>query len=168
LAPRRQCSVVCCWSDPPPLHRSQAFQVGRGLRLRAPVGYQLGRSGIVHPARCANTSVPVRSLRRSAADRECPLIIAASSPACGPQLCPTRQSTHGALQMTSSVSGNVVGCSCFRILVVSCSAWSADVHGRMPPSRAVVTQLVTRLLRLRSDHLDTNYRRARRLDDLGS
>jgi len=44
---------------------------------------------------------------------------------------------------TSSVSGNVVGCSCFRILLMTCCVWSADVHGRMPPA-AVVTQLVTR------------------------
>jgi hypothetical protein len=40
--------------------------------------HQLGRSGIVHPARHANTSMLVRSLRRSVADRECPLIIVAS------------------------------------------------------------------------------------------
>ena len=46
--------------------------------------------------------------------------------------------------VTSSVSGNVVGCSCFRILLMRCGKWSADVHGRMPPPRAVVTRLVTR------------------------
>ncbi len=45
---------------------------------------------------------------------------------------------------TSSVSGNAIGRSCFRILAVSCGVWSADVHGSMPPSRTVVTQLVTR------------------------
>ena len=44
----------------------------------------------------------------------------------------------------ASVSGNVIGRSCFRILLMSCDAWSADVHRRTPPSRAVVTQLVTR------------------------
>lgn len=48
-----------------------------------------------------------------------------------------------ARRVTSSVSGNVVGCSCFRILFMSCDVWSAHVHGRMPPSRAVVTRLVT-------------------------
>jgi hypothetical protein len=47
--------------------------------------------------------------------------------------------------MTSSVSGNVIECSCFRILAVSCGVWSADVHGRMPQSRAVVTRLVTHI-----------------------
>ena len=47
--------------------------------------------------------------------------------------------------VTSSVSGNVVGRSCFRILGLSCGVWSADVHGRMSLSRAVVTYLVTRL-----------------------
>jgi hypothetical protein len=41
---------------------------------------QLGRSGIVYLARHADTSVPVRSLRRSVADRERPLIIVASGP----------------------------------------------------------------------------------------
>jgi hypothetical protein len=30
-----------------------------------------------------------------------------------------------------------VECSYFRIMVVSCGTWSADVHGRMLPSRAV-------------------------------
>jgi hypothetical protein len=45
----------------------------------------------------------------------------------------------------TSVSGNAIGRSCFRILTVNCDTWSADVHRRMPLSRAVVTQLVTRL-----------------------
>ncbi len=43
----------------------------------------------------------------------------------------------------ASVSGNFVGCSCFRILALSCGVWSVDVHGRISPSRAVVTRLVT-------------------------
>jgi hypothetical protein len=47
--------------------------------------------------------------------------------------------------VTSSVSGNVAGCSCFRIMTVSCGALSADVHGRMPLLRAVVTRLVTHI-----------------------
>ena len=34
------------------------------------------------------------------------------------------------------VSGNGVGRSCFRILSMSCEVWSADVHRRMPSSRA--------------------------------
>ncbi len=46
---------------------------------------------------------------------------------------------------TSSSSGNAIGRSYFRILGVNCGEWSADVHGRMSLSRAVVTQLVTRL-----------------------
>ena len=41
---------------------------------------QLGRSGILYPARRANTSALVRSLRRTASDRECPLIVAAPGP----------------------------------------------------------------------------------------
>jgi hypothetical protein len=47
--------------------------------------------------------------------------------------------------VTSSVSGNVVGCSCFRIMALSCGVLSADVHGRMPLVRAVVTRLVTHI-----------------------
>jgi hypothetical protein len=42
---------------------------------------------------------------------------------------------HG---QTSSVSGNVVGCFCFRTLLLSCGVSSADVHGRMSPSSAVL------------------------------
>ena len=41
---------------------------------------------------------------------------------------------------------NVVRRVCFRILFLSCVVWSADVHGRMPLSRAVVTRLVTHLV----------------------
>src|SRR5271169_30010 len=40
----------------------------------------------------------------------------------------------------SSVPWNVVECSCFRILIVSCGVWSANVHGRTPLWRAVVTR----------------------------
>jgi hypothetical protein len=43
------------------------------------------------------------------------------------------------------VSGNVVECSCFRILAVNSGALSTDVHGRMPLSRSVVTRLVTHI-----------------------
>ena len=35
--------------------------------------------------------------------------------------------------------------SCFRILTLSCDVWSADVHGRTPPSKAVLTRLVTHI-----------------------
>jgi hypothetical protein len=45
----------------------------------------------------------------------------------------------------ASALGNAVWCSCFRIVLMSCGVWSADVHGRLSPSRVVVTQLVTRL-----------------------
>ena len=51
---------------------------------------------------------------------------------------------QGRVPKIVSVSGNVVGCSCFRILLMRCGKRSADVHGRMPPPRAVVTRLVTR------------------------
>jgi hypothetical protein len=47
--------------------------------------------------------------------------------------------------VTSSVSGNAMGRSCFRILVLSCCAWSTLVHWCPSPSAAIVTQLVTRL-----------------------
>lgn len=69
MAPHRQCGVVCCWSDLPPRHCPQAFKVGRGLRLRAPVGYQLGRSEWWHPCHAAATLT-----RQSVArlNRECP------------------------------------------------------------------------------------------------
>ena len=46
--------------------------------------------------------------------------------------------------MTSSVSGNVIYCPCFRILRVAWDKWFVYVHERMLLSRAVVTQLVTR------------------------
>jgi hypothetical protein len=52
---------------------------------------------------------------------------------------------QGLLPVIVSVSGNVVGCSCFRILLMSCGVWSSDVHGRIPPWSAVVTRLVTHL-----------------------
>ena len=45
--------------------------------------------------------------------------------------------------MTSSVSGNDVYRSCFRIFVLSCWAWSVLVRWCPSPSAAVVTQLVT-------------------------
>lgn len=60
--------------------------------------------------------------------------------------------------VTSSVSGNVVECSCFRILAVNWNAWSADVHGRMPLSMAVVTQLVTRSRDLGARPADYDWR----------
>ena len=47
--------------------------------------------------------------------------------------------------MTSSVSGNDIGRSCFRILMMSCDLWSADVHGRTAPSKVVVTRVVTHI-----------------------
>ena len=42
-------------------------------------------------------------------------------------------------------SGNVVRRACFRILFLSCDVWSADVHGTMSLSRAIVTRSVTHL-----------------------
>ena len=81
MAPHRQRSVVCCWSDPSPRHHLQASsQVGCGLRLRAPVSYQLGRSVLVSLARPAETYALVTHVRRSAVTRECPSIIVASGP----------------------------------------------------------------------------------------
>jgi hypothetical protein len=80
LAPHRQCNVLRCWSDPSPRHHLQASQVGRGLRLRAPVSYQLGRSVLVSLARPAGTCALVTHVRRSAVNRECPPIIVASDP----------------------------------------------------------------------------------------
>ena len=47
--------------------------------------------------------------------------------------------------LISSVSGNDIGRSCFRILTLSCDVWSADVRGCTPPSKAVVTRLVTHI-----------------------
>lgn len=47
--------------------------------------------------------------------------------------------------LTSSVSlGNVVGCSCFRIMAMSWRKRSAHVRWRPSPSAAIVTQLVAR------------------------
>jgi hypothetical protein len=45
--------------------------------------------------------------------------------------------------VTSSVPGKVIRRACFRILLLSCDVWSADVHECMLLSRAVVTRLVT-------------------------
>jgi hypothetical protein len=70
-----------CWSDPSPRHHLQASQVGCGLRLRAPVSYQLGRSVLVSLARPAGTYALVTHVRRSVVNRECPPIIVASGPA---------------------------------------------------------------------------------------
>jgi hypothetical protein len=56
----------------------------------------------------------------------------------------SRLKRQARLDTTSSLSGNIAGCSSFRILLTSCGVWSADVHRRGPPSRAVVTRLVTR------------------------
>src|SRR5215469_8762389 len=47
-------------------------------------------------------------------------------------------------RQTSSLSGNALGRSCFRILSLNCAVWSADVHGRRLRWRVVDTQLVTR------------------------
>jgi hypothetical protein len=41
------------------------------------------------------------------------------------------------------VSENIVGRSCFRHSAHELRHISADVHGRMPPSRVIVTHLVT-------------------------
>jgi hypothetical protein len=46
--------------------------------------------------------------------------------------------------VTSSVSGNVLRRSCFRISVLSCCEWSTRVRWRPSLSAAIVTQLVTR------------------------
>ena len=59
----------------------------------------------------------------------------------GPQESRTGAATGGG--MTSSVSGNDVDCSCFRIFTLSCCAWSVLVRWRPPPWAAIVTQLVT-------------------------
>jgi hypothetical protein len=45
--------------------------------------------------------------------------------------------------VTSSVSGNDVYCTRFRIFTLSCCAWSVLVRWRPSPSAVVVTQLVT-------------------------
>ena len=45
--------------------------------------------------------------------------------------------------MTSSVSEKLVNRSCFRILSLNCDVSSADVHGRLSWSAAIVTHLVT-------------------------
>ena len=45
--------------------------------------------------------------------------------------------------LTSSVSGNAIYSSCFRIFTLSCCAWSVLVRWRPSPSAVVVTQLVT-------------------------
>jgi hypothetical protein len=58
------------------------------------------------------------------------------------------------------VSGNAIDRSCFHILAVNCGVWSADVHGRMPLSRTVVTQLVTHPRDPSLTPLDANYYRA--------
>jgi hypothetical protein len=47
--------------------------------------------------------------------------------------------------VSSSVSGNSIYLPCFRIMFLNCDVSSANVHGPLPPSRVVVTQLVTRL-----------------------
>ena len=44
--------------------------------------------------------------------------------------------------VTSSVSGNFVGRACFHILAMTCYEWSVCVHWRLPPSAAMVTQLL--------------------------
>ena len=49
--------------------------------------------------------------------------------------------------VTSSVSGNAIYHSCFRIFILSCDVSSACVHGRLSRSAAIVTQLVTQSLR---------------------
>ena len=68
------------------------------------------------------------------------------------EVCERRQMSYwitwwgtGFEPVTSSVSGNGIDRSCFRILLMSCGVWSADVHGRMSLSRTVVTRLVTHL-----------------------
>ncbi len=50
---------------------------------------------------------------------------------------------YGSGPVISSVSGNDVYCSCFRIFTLSCCAWSVLVRWRPSPWPAVVTQLVT-------------------------
>ena len=67
--------------------------------------------------------------------------------------------------VTSSVSGNAVFRPGFRILVMSCDVWSADVHRRTSLWGAVVTQLVTQptLPRPPTDVTATPLRRPSRL-----
>jgi hypothetical protein len=43
-------------------------------------------------------------------------------------------------------SGNVIYRLCFRIMMLNCDIWSADVRDCMSPSRAIVTHLVTQVL----------------------
>jgi hypothetical protein len=45
----------------------------------------------------------------------------------------------------ASVSGNTICRSCFRIFVLTCCTQSTIVLWRLPPSAAIVTQLVTQL-----------------------
>ena len=47
--------------------------------------------------------------------------------------------------MTSSVSGNAIYCSCFRIFTLSCCVWSALVRWCPSLSAVIVTQLGTQL-----------------------
>jgi hypothetical protein len=61
---------------------------------------------------------------------------------------PNNSTFSGTTGSPLSLLGNVVECSFLRILVVSCTLWSANAFGRMPLSRTVVA-LVTRL-RMRS------------------
>jgi len=58
----------------------------------------------------------------------------------------TRPLIGSSPNLTSSVSGNFVGCICFRVLPLNCAVWSVDVHERLSLSLAIVTQLVTRSL----------------------
>ena len=54
--------------------------------------------------------------------------------------------------LTSSVSGNSLRRSCFRIWAMGCWEWSVNVHWRPSLSAPIVTQLVTRVCRAH-DHL---------------
>ena len=70
-------------------------------------------------------------------------------------------------KMISSVSGNVVGCTCFRILFMNCGVWSADVHGRMFAVEGGCYSLgYSAPDGFGLDPLDANYRRTRRSADL--